>query len=87
VRPHNDQLTRVVRLGRMSQKEGDQLYDQGGSGLSAVQDLKGDDTLSDLHSEFREVAGVIQARRNLVAGQIGEFSDNLVGALAGSQVS
>jgi len=45
VRLHNDQLTRVVLLGRMSQKEGDQLHYQGGSGVRAVQDLKkGDDT-------------------------------------------
>ena len=44
VRLHNDQLTRVVLLGRVSQREGDQLDYQGGSGLRAVQDLKGDDT-------------------------------------------
>ncbi len=63
---HNDQLTRVVLLGRMSQKEGDQLYDQGGSGLRAVQDLKGDDTFElsgRISDNIREVA--IQRKQTL----------------------
>ena len=51
----------------MSQKEGDQLSDQGGSGLRAVQDLKGDDTFElsgRISDNIREVA--IQRKQNCV---------------------
>jgi hypothetical protein len=51
----------------MSQKEGDQLYDQGVSGLRAVQDLKGGDTFElrgRISDNIRQVA--IQRKQNCV---------------------
>ena len=60
---------------------------KGGSGPRAVQHPQGEDAFAQTSAVNSETSGAQSRRRNLGAGQIGEFSHNPVAALTCSRVS
>ena len=60
---------------------------KGGSGPRAVQHPQGEDAFAQTSAVNSETSGAQSRRRNLGAGQIGEFSHHAVGALTCSRVS